>query len=268
MTSFGLSIILPTINEAANLEVLIPSLYEALSSYVDKLEVIVVDDGSTDNTREVLSVLSIKYQFVTGIFRSQAQKSLPQSIQAGIDSASGNLVAWMDADGSMSPSVLVELLQAWKNSEAPEKSVVVASRFVDGGRVKGAQRSGPFGLLQSAKNLKTTEDALVAVFLSWGLNECLYLLLGKCCRDLTSGFILGPKQMLKKFRLRGVYGDYFARLLYDIHKLEGVIIEIPYSIMSRESGRSKTGTTLLQVLKSGLPYVRLFAEPLKKRQNI
>ena len=267
MTDNSLSIVLPTINEAENLKVLIPSLFEALRNHVGELEVIVVDDGSTDNTKELLADLAARFTTVNGIFRRPTERSLPKSIQVGIDAARGDVIAWMDADGSMTAEVLLELLNAWRESRDPNESIVIASRFVEGGRVKGANRVGPLGFLQAARNLQSTEDSFLAVILSWSLNKLLFLVLGKCCRDATSGFILGPKSLVCRFPLRGIYGDYFPRLMFDLHKSKRAIIEIPYKILVRNEGISKTGSTSLEILKSGLPYLWVLSEPLKYRHR-
>ena len=56
----NLSVILPTINEGENLKNLIPNIYIQLSNLkLDNFEVIVVDDGSTDNTSKIISDLSM-----------------------------------------------------------------------------------------------------------------------------------------------------------------------------------------------------------------
>ena len=62
-----LSIILPTINEGENIRNLIPELFKTLGQHVNGLEVIVVDDGSTDSTRFVVAELSARYQSVSAI---------------------------------------------------------------------------------------------------------------------------------------------------------------------------------------------------------
>ena len=57
-----ISIILPTLNEAKNLKILIPQIIEELDTYKeDDFEVIVVDDGSTDNTKDVIGKLNEEY---------------------------------------------------------------------------------------------------------------------------------------------------------------------------------------------------------------
>ena len=59
MESTSLSVVLPTLNEGKNLEFLIPSIIRNLKSLSNfTFEIIVVDDGSTDNTPEILNKLN------------------------------------------------------------------------------------------------------------------------------------------------------------------------------------------------------------------
>ena len=60
MSRDSISIILPVLNEARNLELLIPDLYRVSEKYFKTVEVVVVDDNSTDNTQEVFHNFKIK----------------------------------------------------------------------------------------------------------------------------------------------------------------------------------------------------------------
>ena len=76
----GLSIVLPTINEAENLKKLIPQIVSEVSELsIPIFEVIIVDDGSTDNTSKLVENLSKEFQFLQIIQRDE-EPSLPLSI--------------------------------------------------------------------------------------------------------------------------------------------------------------------------------------------
>ena len=64
MNISSLSIILPTINEADNLKILIPEITNLLLKMkIDDYEIIVVDDGSKDNTKDLINCL--KWVFIS-----------------------------------------------------------------------------------------------------------------------------------------------------------------------------------------------------------
>ena len=107
--NFELSIILPTLNEAKNLKILIPNIIKNLNLIENIVyEIIVVDDGSTDNTREFLTNNNFGGK-VSAIYRS-GKKSLPMSIYEGIENSKYLNVSWLDADGSMPPEVVKEII--------------------------------------------------------------------------------------------------------------------------------------------------------------
>ena len=124
-----LSIVLPTYNEGRNLEVLIPKIINLIEDKVDKLEIIVVDDNSTDETNKICEKLNNIYQNINLISRKE-KPSLPLSIYKGIISAKYEYVMWLDADGSMTPIAIAELLEQQKINP---NNVIIGSRFVEGG---------------------------------------------------------------------------------------------------------------------------------------
>ena len=131
--NISLSIIFPTLNEGDNLKYLIPEFANLLKGInFEKYELIIIDDGSTGNTKEVVEELQKKEINLTFINRD-SKPSLPLSIWEGIEKSKSKYVMWLDADGSMSPKdSLVLIKQQLKNLD----SVIIGSRFVKGGAYK------------------------------------------------------------------------------------------------------------------------------------
>jgi len=94
-----------------------------------------------------------------------------------------------------------------------------------------------------------------AMILSRGLNIFLRLMLASEIRDYTSGFILVKRRILVLDDLQGFYGEYCPVYLYKSLQRGLTIKEIPYINLPRKSGISKTGTNLLELFKTGWPYV-------------
>lgn len=249
-----LTVVLPVINERDNLAELIPELRNVLSPVVDDFEIIVVDDSSTDGTDLLLANLAGAVSYLRYISRVGKPASLPMSLNDGICAASFDHVAWMDADGSMPPNTLVDLVNAYRFSSEAEP-IVVGSRFVSGGGFKGIETVGETSVMQLVRNLRKSNDSLTAVLLSRVLNRYLWLSLGRCCHDLASGFVVVSKQSAIQIGLRGSYGDYCVRFIYFAYRHGHRIIEVPYVCQLRRYGYSKTGTTLWGLIKRGLPYI-------------
>jgi len=119
------SVILATLNERDNLpEVLARILGQSLPP----LEVIVIDDGSTDGTREFVSDLAHREARVRTIFHDGKQTTLRAQCQ-GIEAARGELVIVMDADLQHPP----ELIPAMVRELQQDAGLVLASRYAPGG---------------------------------------------------------------------------------------------------------------------------------------
>jgi dolichol-phosphate mannosyltransferase len=104
-----LSIVIPVYNEIESLPILITSLSRVLNSAPHTYEIIFVDDGSTDGTPELLRQTAaandkVKVLFFSRNFGHQA------AITAGLDFATGDAAAVMDADLQDPPELLPEML--------------------------------------------------------------------------------------------------------------------------------------------------------------
>jgi hypothetical protein len=168
----------------------------------------------------------------------------------------------MDADGSMPVKVISQLWDKYRNSSV---DAVIGSRYVAGGGHKGINVTGKTSFLDLLKNVNQSEDMLIAVLLSKLLNFFLRFTVGAGIFDMTSGFMLTRKDLLERSDFDGVYGDYFPNLISNWHKRSLIIEELGYVCLPRQYGKSKTGTNIKQLIKSGIPYVRLgFRELLSK----
>jgi len=255
MNKIDVSVILPTINEEENLKILIPDLVDLLSSKIEvDYEIIVVDDGSTDNTIEFLTDINKKNNRVKIISRN-SEPSLPLSIYEGISASKSEYVLWMDADGSMPVYDVRRLLDAQlKNKNA----VIIGSRFVEGGGYKGTGTGLNKSLSKTIKNIYQSEDSLLAVFLSRIFNTFLVFLLRSEVKDITSGFIIGKKEYFKKDIFEEAnYGDYFIFLVLSLMRRNIEFQEIGYICLTRFAGYSKTSNSIVDLFKKGLPYIKV-----------
>ena len=263
MESTSLSVVLPTLNEGKNLEYLIPSIMRNLKSISNfTFEIIVVDDGSTDDTAEILNKLNSE-NLINFVQRTKPP-SLPMSIYEGIENAKYQNVAWLDADGSMSGDILKELVIKLMEKN---DSVIIGSRFVDGGGYKGIKELGKTSIYSAIKNVYNSNDSVPGMIFSTLFNQFLRYILNVNVKDITSGFIVGNKEYFtKKIFDKSEYGEYFIYLMNDLYLNNVDIIEYGYVCETRMYGVSKTSTNILQLIKRGIPYIKA-ANNCRKVQN-
>lgn len=108
-----LSIVAPAYNEAGNLECLVDQVATALEATHLTWEFILVDDGSTDNSRDIIHRLNAREPRVKGIFLSRNFGHEIAST-AGLDLAQGNAVVLMDADLQDPPEIIPILIEKWR----------------------------------------------------------------------------------------------------------------------------------------------------------
>jgi glycosyltransferase involved in cell wall biosynthesis len=106
------SVVVPCYNEDATLPELYRELDRVFGTLSERLEVVLVDDGSTDRTREIIQELVESDGRVRGVIFSR-NFGHEAGIQAGIAEARGDAVIVMDADLQDSPDALPLLIAAW-----------------------------------------------------------------------------------------------------------------------------------------------------------
>jgi glycosyltransferase involved in cell wall biosynthesis len=102
-----ISVIVPAFNEAENLRLLLPAMFENLARTGRPYEVIVVDDGSTDQTANLLGSLTRPELRAVQLRRNTGQTA---ALMAGIHAAKGAVLVFMDGDLQNDPSDILPVV--------------------------------------------------------------------------------------------------------------------------------------------------------------
>ena len=241
-----LSVILPTFNEAKNIQQMIDAVYGVLAD-IDA-EVIVVDDESPDGTSEVVDRILNRHRKLRLITR-RSNKGLVNSIKEGVKSSQGSIVLWMDADLSMPTDKIPDLLNQIKEGA----DLAVGSRYIKGGGIKGStQHPGKQNIIHVWDNLRKSEDSFFAVTISKYGNLIARLVLDRRYYDYTSGYYAVRREVIDELGLEGDYLDYCIALLYRAARYGYSISEIPVTIKPRLYGKSKTSNNPVSVIPIAL----------------
>jgi dolichol-phosphate mannosyltransferase len=213
-SEWGLSVIVPTYNEAENIGELIERVEASLKGL--DFEVIVVDDSSPDGTAEIAEELGKAYGNVK-VVRRPRRMGLASAILDGMKVAKYELVAVMDADLQHPPELLPKLLEEARKGY----DVVVASRYVEGGGVE--------------------EWSLWRRLVSRGATLLAHALLPRTrkVRDPLSGFLLFKKGVVEGVQLNPIGYKLLLEVL--VKGRYGSVAEVPYAFKARRRGRSKLG---------------------------
>jgi dolichol-phosphate mannosyltransferase len=108
-----LSVVVPAYNEAGNIDALVERLDAVLAGMGVSYEIIIVDDGSADATWSELNSASRRNPRIVGISLSR-NFGHQGALLAGLSRASGQAIISMDADLQHPPSVIPQLVDAWR----------------------------------------------------------------------------------------------------------------------------------------------------------
>ena len=122
----SLSVVVPVYNERLLVAALLERLLAAELPEISFLEVLVVDDGSTDGTRDIVREIAAREPAVRLVEHTRNQGK-GAAVRTGIREAGGDLVVFQDADLEYDPADLSKLVEPFLDGEA---DVVYGSRFL------------------------------------------------------------------------------------------------------------------------------------------
>jgi dolichol-phosphate mannosyltransferase len=214
-------LILPTYNEAENIEAIVAASGEALrGASPDGWRVLVVDDGSPDGTGEIADRLAAEHDWVEVLHRSEKNGIGPAYLAGfrhALDHGAGYVME-MDSDFSHNPADLARLLEAVKAGA----DLALGSRYVPGGGVVD------WGLLRR--------------FISEGGSTYARIVLSLKVKDLTGGFKCFRREVLEEIHFDGVRSQGYAfqvELTYRAVRAGFKVVEVPIVFKDRELGQSK-----------------------------
>ncbi|MBU3022029.1 glycosyltransferase family 2 protein [Aestuariibacter sp. A3R04] len=122
MLPIDVSVVLPAKNEAANLSSLLHEIVDAMSCCC--AEVIVVDDGSSDNTPSLINSLNESLPITCRVISHPYSCGQSTSVYRGVLAARGIWIVTLDADGQNDPADIPRLLNAAQRSQNPHFCVI------------------------------------------------------------------------------------------------------------------------------------------------
>lgn len=108
---FIISVVVPCYNEAKNIPLIVGELQKHLTGYI--YEIILVDDGSSDNSDKIYKPLALQYSEINFI-RLSRNFGQQAALQAGIANARGDAIITIDADMQQPPALIPELVEKWQ----------------------------------------------------------------------------------------------------------------------------------------------------------
>lgn len=217
-------LVIPTYNEAANLEAIVEAVLEHLPA---SRRVLIVDDASPDGTGDIAERLA-RDRADVAVLHHGSKQGLGPAYVAGFRQAlagGAELIAQMDADFSHDPADLPRLLEAARDAD-----LVLGSRYVDGGAVADW---GPGRRAVSR----------------WG-SAYARAMLGIGVHDLTGGFKVFRRRVLEAIDLDSLVALGYAfqvETTFRAIRAGFRVVEVPIVFRDRRVGQSKmTGMIVLE----------------------
>jgi len=225
MNKIQLSIVLPAHNEAENL----PGLIQDVTAYLESLgwdyEIIIVNDGSTDGTQNILEELQIKNSRIISVHHPK-NRGYGAALRSGFSAATKEWLFFMDSDRQFDIKEISKLA-----NYIDKYDMVIGYR-------------------------KDRQDHLIRKINAGIFNIAVNLLFGLWVRDIDCAFKLLRREIVEKAKLESNGALISTELLVRANKLGYKIKQIPVTHHPRLSGQSSGGN--IKVILRAVKEILLF----------
>ena len=201
----GISLVFPVHNESFIIEQTLRNYIAELSGRVPELEVVVAEDGSTDDTKVVLERLADELPI--RLFMSDRRKGYQDAVRDAISHATKPWLFIVDSDYQFAA------IDFWRlESYRRDYDVILGMKY-------------------------PRRDPYYRIFLSWGYNLLLRRLFGVDYRDMDTGFRLIRRSVANKFAFQVRHMSFFtAEFVLRAHHAGHRILEVPVPHYARKIG--------------------------------
>ncbi len=226
--SLAVSVVLPCYNEASCLRTTVPRLADSFANCGDDFEIILVDNGSTDESGQMIDDLVAAHAAVRKA-TVEVNRGQGLGIRTGLNASRGRIVGYVNADGQVLPEDVV--------------------------RVYLAAKSAPHPVLSKARR-RDRHDGLQRAIISLGYNTLMKLLFpGMPSSDVNANPKFLPAEQLRRMDL--VSDDWFleAEIMLKAQYMRLELVEVEIGDEPREAGRSHVrGAAILEFFKNMIIY--------------
>lgn len=224
-----ISVVIPTYNEEGNIGKLLEAAHGVLQSVNVSHELIVVDDGSKDNTRQIVCELKVKTPEIVLIERDN-ERGLASAMVRGYNAARGKYLGAMDADLAHDPKHLPEMLALL---DAGKADFVIGSRYIPGATFTG--------------------KAFINKLASFVGQTLIKIILGLRVKDSSNNYRVFRRAVWErtKDKLHPEGNIMLTEIVYLAYKNNFRIVEVPIHYVERRAGKSK-----LSVFKETLKFFK------------
>ncbi len=223
----GLSFVFPMYNEIGNIETCVAEALRVGRRITDNLEIVVVDDASTDGCGALADRLALAHPELKVLHHAQNRK-LGGSLRTGFAAATKDWVLYIDSDLPIQMDDALAAIPLTQNAD-----MVIGNRQ---GRAEGPKRE----------------------IMSFVYNRLIRILFGLSVRDVNFAFKLFRRSILERITLQSEGSFIDAELLIETHQAGYTIAELPLRYYERVAGVSTlaSGSVVTKILREMADYRR------------